>query len=219
VDPESSPLGCLFGGCEPGGSILDGYGGLTITPPTPVDSLVPSILLGVAVIIGMNRDALGARLGMGETTHRVVVLGILFAAIAIAGIRVSNSLAYQLNEELGLGIDIVVAYGPSALLAAGLGYVAGLGILSWHESTVPRKPDPYFKAFPGAFPPGGVAAGAMPQEAKPDITLAEIAERPGLSTSTLRRHAASGKLGARRVDGRWVTTEEEFRRYTAHASK
>lgn len=48
-----------------------------------------------------------------------------------------------------------------------------------------------------------------------DLTLAEMAERLGVRTNTLRGQIHRGKLSARRQGRDWVVAEEEFDRYQA----
>jgi len=61
----------------------------------------------------------------GEDAHRLIAGAILIAAIVVAGIRMSQSVLYEVREELGMAIDLVVTYGVPSGIAAIAGLVVG----------------------------------------------------------------------------------------------
>ena len=126
MDPETSPppLCELFGSCIGDSGSLDVSS--LLEPPPPADPLLPSLLLFLGCVAFAMTRTLENRLG--EDGHRYVAIGFLVAGIAVAGIRFSQSLMYNVSEEIGMAIDLVVAYGLPAIIAAVAGSFVGLGL-------------------------------------------------------------------------------------------
>ena len=122
MDPESSlpPLCKYFASCLRAGGDLSKF---TLEPPPPADPLLPSVLLFLGCVALAMSPTIDRR--FGDDTHRLIAGGLLIAAIVVAGIRMSQSVLYEVREELGMAIDLVVTYGVPAGIAAIAGLVVG----------------------------------------------------------------------------------------------
>ena len=135
MDPDSSPSLCeqIPGICRsfpamPAEEFLE----LT---SRPADTLVPALLLGVAVMIFCLRENTLPRFGMDGDAYRVPVLGLLLVAVLIAGIGGVQP------GDIDMGLAIVFAYGIPAIVAVVVGFVVGTVIDSlWLVPTTGTSP-------------------------------------------------------------------------------
>jgi hypothetical protein len=97
-----------------------------LRPQPPADPLLPSALLFLACLAWTMRRTLGRR--FGEDAHRWAAIALLITGIAVAGIQISDSIAYNVAEEVGMAIDLLATYGLPAAIAIGAGGIAGMAI-------------------------------------------------------------------------------------------